>query len=345
MKFWKQGLALALSMTMALGLMAGCGGGSQSTDQASSASPEQAAGANEATDANGESFDIGIMQIVDHQALNAARDGFKDRMAELGLNVTYDEKNAQNDKSNLQTIAQSFVSGQMDLILAIATDSAVSAANVTADIPIVGTAITDYEKAKLVDSNQAPGANLTGTSDLNPIKDQMDLLQRLVPHAQTVGFVYSSSEPNSAVQIELAKQELDSRGLKYEEMTIASVNDIQQAAQSLVGKVDVFYVPTDNTIASAIPNMISVTESAGLVMIGAEPGMVLEGCTATIGISYYKLGQQAADMAKRILVDGEDPATMPIEFANNFDFYYNEENVAALGLEIPEDLLAQAVKD
>ncbi len=364
MKLWKKALAIGLTLALATGVVA-CGG--EKAPEASSDAQPSAAATEEAGDAekseepaaeeaqsedkpaesaadagSDQVFQIGIIQIVDHPALNAANQGFQDRLAELGIQCEFDNKNAQGDKANLKTISDGFVSGGKDLILAVSTDAAVSIASSTDEIPILGTAITDYMSANLVASNEAPGGNISGTSDMNPVKDQMDLLQQLVPDAKTVGFIFSSAEPNSRVQVDAAEAELDARGLKYEEVTVASVNDIQQAAQSLVGKVDVIYTPTDNTLASAIPSLVSVTEPAGLVVIGPEPGMVSNGCTATIGISYYKLGQQTADMAKRILIDGEKPAEMPIEFATSFDFYYNEESVEALGLTLPEDLLARA---
>lgn len=365
MKFWKKGLALATSLLM-LASVAACGGGSDTQSSASSetsaassevasevatseaateAASEAPAESAEANAASDQTYSIGIVQIIDHPALNAARDGFKERLTELGVNCDFDEKNAQGDKSNLQTITQGFVSGKSDLILAIATDAAISAASETSEIPILGTAITDYPAANLVESNEVPGGNVSGTSDMNPVKEQLDLLQEMLPDAKTVGFIYSSAEANSVVQIDAAKAECDARGLKYDEMTIASVNDIQQAATALVGKVDAIYVPTDNLIASAMPNLASVCEPAKLPIICAEPGMVESGGTATVGISYNSLGRQTADMAKRILVDGEDISTMPIEFQKEYEFVFNQESLDAMGLTLTPELLAKAATE
>ena len=207
------------------------------------------------------SYQIGIVQLVEHNALDAANrgfiDGLKARGYEEGKNLTIDRQNAQADQSNLQNIAQRFVSDKVDLICAIATPAAQSVANATKDIPIVGTAITDYVSAKLAQTNEKPGANITGTSDLNPIKEQIDLLIKLYPNAKTIGTIYSSSEVNSEIQIKAMTEYAASKGLTVRAATVSTVNDIQQAAQSLVGEVDVFYEPTDNVISSSIPTLVA----------------------------------------------------------------------------------------
>ncbi|MBQ3864088.1 MAG: ABC transporter substrate-binding protein, partial [Schwartzia sp.] len=227
-------IAMGLTAVLAAGIIAGCGGGSSSDKQ--SAEKKQ--------------HKIGIVQLVEHNALDAANkgfvDGLKKRGFEEGKNITIDRQNAQADQSNLQNIGQRFVNNKVDLICAIATPAAQTVANMTKDIPIVGTAITDYVGAKLAASNEAPKGNVTGTSDMNPIKEQVDLLMKIYPNAKTVGVVYCSSEVNSEVQVKAMKEYAESKGLKVETATISTVNDIQQAAQSLVGKVDVFYEPTDN---------------------------------------------------------------------------------------------------
>ena len=219
-------------------------------------------GCGKSQQASGEkTYKIGVVQLVEHNALDAANrgfvDGLKARGYEEGKNLTIDRQNAQADQSNLQNIAQRFVSDKVDLICAIATPAAQSVANVTKDIPIVGTAITDYVSAKLVQSNEKPGGNVTGTSDLNPIKKQIDLLMQLYPNAKVIGTVYSSSEINSETQIKAMKEYAESKGLTVRAATVSTVNDIPQAAQSLVGDVDVFYEPTDNVISSSIPTLVS----------------------------------------------------------------------------------------
>ena len=289
---------------------------------------------------------IGIVQLVEHNALDAANrgfvDGLKERGYEEGKNITIDRQNAQADQSNLQNIAQRFVSAKLDLICAIATPAAQSIASATTDIPIVGTAITDYESAKLVKSNAAPGANVTGTSDMNPVKEQVDLLLKLYPNAKTIGTIYSSSEVNSEIQIKAMTEYAESKGLTVKSATISTVNDIQQAAQSLVNEVDVFYEPTDNVVASAIPTLAAITDAAGKGVIGAEPYHVTAGCLATYGIDYYKLGVQTGHMAADILSGKKKPADMPIETAKELQIVINKSNAAKLGITIPDEILKDA---
>ena len=301
------------------------------------------AGCGKSQQASGEkTYKIGVVQLVEHNALDAANrgfvDGLKARGYEEGKNLTIDRQNAQADQSNLQNIAQRFVSDKVDLICAIATPAAQSVANVTKDIPIVGTAITDYVSAKLVQSNEKPGGNVTGTSDLNPIKKQIDLLMQLYPNAKVIGTVYSSSEINSETQIKAMKEYAESKGLTVRAATVSTVNDIPQAAQSLVGDVDVFYEPTDNVISSSIPTLVSVTDAAGKAVICAEPYMVTGGCLATYGIDYYKLGVQTGNMAADIF-EGKKPATMPIETAHDLTVVINKKNAEKIGLTIPADVL------
>ncbi|MBF1704126.1 MAG: ABC transporter substrate-binding protein [Selenomonas sp.] len=302
------------------------------------------AGCGKSQQASGEkTYKIGVVQLVEHNALDAANrgfvDGLKARGYEEGKNLTIDRQNAQADQSNLQNIAQRFVSDKVDLICAIATPAAQSVANVTKDIPIVGTAITDYVSAKLVQSNEKPGGNVTGTSDLNPIKKQIDLLMQLYPNAKVIGTVYSSSEINSETQIKAMKEYAESKGLTVRTATISTVNDIQQAAQSMVNDVDVFYEPTDNVIASAIPTLTSITDPAGKGVICGYVGGVTAGALATKGIDYYKLGVQTGDMAADILDGKAKPADMPIETAHDLTVVINKKNAEKIGLTIPADVL------
>ena len=236
----KKGIALALTAA-ALLAFTGCG--------------------SNGTTSNGE-YKVGVVQLVEHPALDAANKGFVDALKEKGLaeKITFDQQNAQADQSNLNSIAQRFVSDRKNLILAIATPAAQSMANATHDIPILGTAITDYEAAKLVKSNQKPGGNVSGTSDMNPVEQQVDLILRVMPNAKTIGTIYSSSEVNSQIQVEKMKAYAATKGIKVEEVTVSNVNDIQQAAQNLVSqRVDAVYVPTDNVVASAMSNLVAIT--------------------------------------------------------------------------------------
>ncbi len=288
------------------------------------------------------SFSIGIIQIVEHQALDASRDGFidalKDAGYEDGKNITLDIQNAQGDPNNLSTISDRFVSNKVDLVLAIATPSAEAIAGKTSQIPILGTAVTDYVAAKLVDSNQVPGGNVSGTTDLNPVKEQIELILKLVPDAKTIGVMYNSSEINSEVQAAIAKDTIETLGLKYVETTITSSNDVQQAAQSLVGKCDAIYLPTDNIIASSMPLIHSVTVASKTPVICGEEGMVKGGGLATIGIDYYNLGYTTGKMAVKLIKGEAKIASMPIESASEFNFAINETVALEIGLTIPDDM-------
>ncbi|MEA2015194.1 MAG: ABC transporter substrate-binding protein [Actinomycetota bacterium] len=289
-----------------------------------------------------EDITIGVIQYVEHVALDAARDGFIDALEDNGYvdgeNITIDVQNAQADQSNLSTISDRFVGNNVDLVLAIATPSAQSIAGKTTDIPILGTAITDYETAKLVESNEAPGGNVSGTTDMNPIREQIELLVRLVPDAETVGVIYTSSEDNSIVQAAIAKEVIEELGLTYTEKTVTNSNEVQQAAQSIVGECDAIYLPTDNTMASSMPIIHGVTAESKTPVICGESGMVESGGLATLGINYYDLGYKTGLMAIEILEGEAEPATMSIESADDFDFAINGDVAEEIGLEIPEDL-------
>ena len=322
-------LTAGVMLTLAMGLMAGCGGEKKEAKKDAKVS-------------------VGIVQLVEHAALDAANKGFVDGMASKGYkegqNVTYDRQNAQADQSNLQNIAQRFVNNKVNLICAIATPAAQTVANVTPDIPIVGTAITDYKAAKLVKDNAKPGTNVTGTTDMNPIEAQLDLLLQLVPGAKTIGTIYCSSEVNSQLQVDILKAAAKTRGVEVKEATVSTVNDIQQAARSLVGKVQGIYVPTDNILASAMPTLAIVTEEAKLPVVAGEGGMVKAGGVATLAIDYYKLGVQTGEMAADILSGKSKPQDMPIQAQKDFSIVVNEANAKKIGLTIPEEILKKAVK-
>ena len=323
-KKWKA-LALGLTALAVTGALFGCG---------SEKSAKQ------------KNVKIGIVQLVEHNALDAANKGFVDGLASKGYkegeNVEFDRQNAQADQSNLQNIAQRFVNNKVDLICAIATPAAQAVANFTKEIPITATAVTDYEQAKLVASNDAPKGNVTGTTDMNPVKEQIDLLLKLVPNAKTIGTVYCSSEVNSETQVKMMKAYAESKGLTVIEATVSTVNDIQQAAQSLVGRVDAIYEPTDNIIASAMPTLVAITNPAKIPVICGEPNMVKAGGLATYGVDYYKLGFQTGEMAADILAGKAKPESMPIQSLKEMSLTINETNAKLLGITIPEDLLKDA---
>lgn len=291
---------------------------------------------------------VGVIQYVEHIALDSAREGFvkalNDKGYVEGKNLTLDVQNAQADQSNLSTISDRFVSNKVDLVLAIATPAAQAIAGKTKDIPIVGTAITDYVAAKLVNSNEKPGGNVTGTTDMNPIKEQIDLLVKLVPNAKTVGVLYTSSETNSVVQAQIAKQAIEAKGLKYVEVTVTNSNDVQQATQNIVEKCDALYLPTDNVLASSMPIIHGVTVQSKTPVICGESGMVQNGGLATLGINYYDLGYKAGLMAVKILNGEAKPADMSIEGASKFDFAINGDVANEIGLKIPDDLTQYIIK-
>jgi putative ABC transport system substrate-binding protein len=293
-------------------------------------------------------YSIGIIQYVEHVALDSSREGFvnalKDNGYVEGQNITIDIQNAQADQSNLSTISDRFVSNKVDLVLGIATPAVQSIAGKTTEIPILGTAVTDYVAARLVNSNEAPGGNVSGTTDMNPIKEQIDLLVKLVPDAKTVGVLYTSSEDNSILQAKLAKEAIEALGLSYTEVTVTNSNDVQQATQSIVGKCDAIYIPTDNIFASAMPVVHGVTSQSKTPVICGESGMVQGGGLATLGINYYDLGYQTGLMAIKILKGEAKPATMPIEAASGFDFAINGTVADEIGLTIPEDLQEYIIK-
>ena len=281
---------------------------------------------------------IGIVQLVEHDALDAANRGITDALKERGISMEIDRQNAQADQSNLRNIAQRFVSHNYPLIFAIATPAAQTVANATSTTPIVATAVTDFAVAKLVKDNNKPGTNVTGSSDMNPIAAQTELLLKLVPNAKTVGTIYNSSEINSQLQIDILRKELEKHGVALAEATISSVNDIQQAAQSLVGKVDVMYVPTDNVVASSMPTLYRVTQAAKLAVVAGEAGMVRSGATATVAVDYYNLGKIAGNMGADILEGKAKPQDMPIRYQTEFNVVLNEPIVKELGLTVPEDV-------
>jgi putative ABC transport system substrate-binding protein len=295
--------------------------------------------------AGGETKTIGIIQYVQHVALDSAREGFVQALADNGLvdgqNITLDVQNAQADASNLATISDRFLANNVDLVLAIATPAAQSIAGKTTTIPILGTAITDYEVARLVNSNEAPGTNVSGTTDMNPVADQIKLLKELFPETKTVGVLYTSSEDNSILQAKMAKEAVEAEGMTYVEVTVSSSNDVQQATQSIVDSCDAIYIPTDNVFAASISVVYEVTTAAKKPVICGEAGMVEGGALATLGINYYDLGYQTGLMAVRVLA-GEDVSTMAIETASKMDYTFNSTYAEAIGFTIPEKYQAYA---
>lgn len=336
----KKTLALLLAGAIALSATA-CASGGSASSTAGSATGSQAASA-----AAEKKFKIGIVQLVEHPALDAAYKGFVDGLAKAGYvdgqNITLDYQNAQGEQANCQTIATKLVDDKSDLILAIATPAAQAVANTTKDIPILVTAVTDPADAKLVASNKKPGGNVSGTSDLTPVDEQMKLLKQLLPNAKKVAMLYCSSETNSKFQVDIAKKSAAALGLETVDATVSNSNEIQQVVQSLVGKVEAIYAPTDNMIAAGMATVSMVAQPAKLPIIVGESGMVKNGGVATYGINYYDLGLLTAKQAVKILKDGAKPADMPIEYSTNCDLTLNKDVAAKIGLTIPQELLDKA---
>jgi len=290
---------------------------------------------------------IGVNQLVRHDALDASYQGFVDALKDEGYidgeNIKIDYQIAQNDQSTANTIATKLVNDGCDLILAIATPSAQAVANATKDIPVLVTAVTDPAGSGLVESNEKPGGNVTGTSDLTPVKKQIELITRILPDAKKVAVLYCSSESNSKIQVQMAKEAAEEFNLEIVEATVSNTNEIEQVVQSLVGKVDAIYAPTDNTIATGMPTVAMVANSNGLPVICGEEGMVNNGGLATYGINYYKLGYLTGKQAVKIIRKEAKPADMPIEYLpdDEYTLTVNEEVAKQLGIEIPEDLLQQ----
>lgn len=289
---------------------------------------------------------IGIIQQMEHVALDQAREGFiqalKDKGYEDGVNVKINYQNGQGDAANLATIADQFVGDQADLVLAIATNAATTMASKTETIPILGTAITDYSTAALVESNEKPGYNISGTSDMNPVEGQIALIHELFPDAKTIGVLYTSSEPNSVLQAKMAKAAIEALNLTYVEVTVTNTNDVQQATQQIVGQCDAIYIPTDNVFASSMPIVYGVVSESKTPVIPGESGMVMNGALCTLGLQYYDLGYQTGLMAVDVL-GGADVSTMPIQFANNgYTYTFNKTMADEIGFEIPEKYLEYA---
>ena len=332
---------LALSMALA---MAGCGSSAASSG---SASVSGSASGSASAEAKEGAFKIGIIQLVEHDALDKAREGFIDDLKENGFvdgeNIVIDYQNAQADQSNLKTISQRFVQNDDDLILAIATGAAQSVAAETSDIPILGTAITDYEAAQLVESNDAPGGNVSGTTDLTPVEKQVELLKEMMPDVKTLGVLYNSSEVNSEIQAQMAQEAAEKEGIECKTATVTNTNEIAQVMESIAGDVDAIYIPTDNTFASAMATVSKIAEEYKLPTICGEQGMVESGGLATVGIDYYKLGKQTGEMAVKILKDGANVAEMPIESLDDTNICLNIDTAEAIGYEFPQSVTDKAV--
>lgn len=285
---------------------------------------------------------IGICQLIEHGSLDAATQGFIDCLTEkLGEeNVEFDVQLAQGEQSNCSTICNKFVTNNVDLIMANATNAVKAAKEATSSIPIIGTSVTDYVSAGLIESNDAPGSNITGVSDLNPVTTQIELVRTLCPNAKTIGIVYCSAEENSKVQAQEAKTAFEAEGYEVKTYTVADTNEINTVVQKACSEVDAFYEPTDNLIAANVPAMSNVTTPAGKPVITAVEDMAKDGFLATYSINYYDIGVKAGEMAYDILINNSNPATMPIYHftTDTLNLVINNDTAEALGIKIPDAL-------
>ena len=289
--------------------------------------------------ADGKVYNIGICQLVQHEALDAATQGFKDVLVEkLGEeNVKFDEQNANGESTNCTTICNGFAAANVDLILANATGALQAASAATANIPILGTSVTDYGTALSIDNwTGTTGTNISGTSDLAPISEQAAMLKELFPDAKTVGILYCSAEANSKYQATKFTEALDGSGITVKEYSAADSNEISSVCSTAVAECDVLYIPTDNTIASSTETIKNIVVPAKKPVIAGEEG-ICKGCgVATLSISYEELGRTTGEMAYEILVNGADVSTMEVRFAPNVTKKYNAEICSELGITVPE---------
>lgn len=330
---------MAAALTMGL---AACGS-SASTDTAASTADTAASSSEAAADstaaADGKVYNVGICQLVQHEALDAATQGFKDALTEkLGEgNVKFDEQNASGDSANCATIVNGFVSNNVDLILANATAPLQAAAQATADIPVLGTSVTDYATALDISGwTGTVGNNISGTSDLAPLDQQAAMIQELFPDAKNVGLLYCSAEPNSVYQCDVIEGYLTEEGYTVARYAFTDTNDVTSVAQTAADNSDVIYIPTDNTAASNTEAIANVVLPEGVPVVAGESG-ICGGCgVATLSISYYDIGYATGLMAAKILTGEADISQMPVEYAPKVTKMYNAANCEALGVTVPD---------
>ncbi|GAA3854259.1 ABC transporter substrate-binding protein [Tessaracoccus defluvii] len=327
----------ALGAIAALTLSA-CSGAAEPT---SSPSTSSGGGTTPASSPAAESYTIGIAQIVTHPALDAVAEGFKEAFAEAGIEVTFDEQNAQGDQATLTNIANTFASSDADGFLAIATPTAQSLATVITDRPVVFAAVTDPVAAGLVASWESPDANLAGVSDLNPMKDQLELIKEALPEAKTVGIVYSAGEVNSEVQVTEAEKAAAELGLEIKKATVTNSSEVQQAAASL--DVDAFLIPTDNTVVSAAESVIQVGEQKQIPVFASDESTMERGAAAGLSVNYTQQGKDAAAIMLKLL-EGTPAADIPVETQKEFDLFVNVAAGGLQGLTLPDSIVSRATK-
>lgn len=329
----KRKLALLLCTVLVGGILGGCGNSGTDSSKGSTSSAQVK--------------NIGILQLVQHDALDAANKGFVDALKEKGFedgkNIKIEQQNAQGDQGNAQTIAKQFADSKKDLIFAIATPAVQAAYNATKDIPIVFTAVTDPVKAEVAKDWKSSGTNVTGTSDKVPVDKQVELLKKLLPNAKTVGVIYNTSETNSVIQVNELKAAAEKQGLAVKEVGVTNVNEINQNLTNSLGEMDVLYTPTDNTVASGYSLIGKLCLDKNVPIIGAEEAVVSKGGLASIGIDYYKLGKEAGEKAADVL-NGKKPSDVEITTLSEMSFTINSDVAKKLNITIPKEIDDNAKK-
>lgn len=291
---------------------------------------------------------IGISQIVEHPALDAARKGFVDYLEEhgykAGKKVQYDYKNAQNNRAVSGQIARKLVGDRSDLILSISTPSSQDVVAATKEIPILFSAVTDPVAAGLVKSLSKPGANVSGTMDRSPVSRQLDLIQEILPKAKSLGTVYNAGEVNSVVSVKEIKAEAAKRGIKVVEAPAASSSAVKMAAESLVGRVDFIHIPTDNTVVLAIESVVKVCRDNKIPLFAADVDSVSRGAIAALAVDYYKLGRQTGGMAVKVLGGKAKISELPVEYQKELLLYLNPAQAAKMGVRLPDAVVKRAAK-
>ncbi len=323
----KKAIAVVLTLVLAAAFLTGCGGGTQDENQGN------------------DMLKVGILQLMEHPSLNTIRESIVEGLAEEGYtegeNLEIDYKNGQNDMTNMKTIAQTFVSGGCDVIVAIATPAAQAVLSETTEIPVIFAAVTDPVDAGLVDDMNMPGGNVSGTSDEVSAEAIMELAKEITPGFKTIGALYSAGEDNSDSVIQGLTEYAQKNGYKLVESTVTNTSEVQQAAQYLADKADIVYSPIDNTIASAMAVATEVFNNAQIPFYVSADSMVQDGGLATYGIDYTVLGKETAKMVAAVL-GGSDTAAMPVVKMSDMQVYVNTTTAVALGIEIPQNILDKA---
>lgn len=315
----KKTLITLLTITMAALVLVGCSSNASASDK--------------------QTLNVGILQVVPHGSLDAARKGFKSELNkevkahDKSIKINYNYQNAQGDQSNLNSMAQQLTQKKNDLILGIATPSAQALAKKTKTTPIVVTAVTNLKRAGLVKTDQKPGTNVTGTKDLGPVDKQVKLLTTLTKSDKPIGVLYNSSEENSVLQIKMVKQYAKNHNLKLNIVSVTSTNDVASALSGMAKKVSGIYIPTDNLMASSMKTVGKKAREAKLPVVTGSIEMAEDGGTATYGINYHDLGKQTAKMAYQILINKKKPQDMPVETSHTLRLYVNKDNAKALGID------------